>query len=267
MRTGLEGRTVIVTGGSRGIGYAIASSLLEEGADVAVTARNAEQVEDAVRRLNAAGHPGTAMGFASDTGSDESVAETVRKVVEWKGGIDVLVNNAGPPISNSTIDVAGVSPFVDVFTAKAGGAVRMIQAVLPHMPTGGSGSIVNVTGVTAVAHIPGASMTAATNSGIAAITKYLAIELGAKSIRVNAVCPGVTLTEGWIDRGAKAAAQRGITPEEFFLELTQRLSIILGRCAQPSEIANIVTFLASDLASFVTGQVIVADGGQSADAI
>lgn len=267
MKSGLEGRTAIVTGASRGIGFAIAASLLEEGVDVAMTARNAEQVEDAVRRLNAAGYPGTAAGFPSDTGVDESVEAAVSSIVDWKGGIEVLINNAGPQLSNSTIDVAGVAPFVDVFTAKAGGAVRMIQAVLPHLPTDGTGSIVNVTGVTAVAHIPGASMTAATNSGIAAITKYLAIELGPKSIRVNAVCPGVTLTEGWINRGATLAEQRGITPDEFFLDLTKRLSIVLGRCAEPSEIANIVTFLASDLASFVTGQVIVADGGQSADAI
>lgn len=267
MRTGLKGRTAVVTGASRGIGFAIAASLLEEGADVAVLARDAAKVEDAVSRLNAAGPEGSAKGFTADIGNDESVAETIRRIVEWKGGIDVLINNAGPPLANSTIDAAGVSPFVDVFTAKAGGAVRMIQAALPHMPTDGSGSIVNITGVTAVAHIPGASMTAATNSGIAAITKYLAIELGGKSIRVNAVCPGVTLTEGWLDRGAKAAEQRGITSDEFFLELTQRLSIILGRCAEPSEIANVVTFLAGDLASFVTGQVIVVDGGQSADAI
>ncbi len=267
MRTGLEGRTVIVTGGSRGIGYAAATSLLSEGADVAILARNAEQIEDAARRLKAAGHPGTVTGYAADTGSDESVEQTVQSIVDRTGGIHALINNAGPGLSSSTIDVAGVDPFIDVFTAKVGGSVRMIQAVLPHMPTDGTGAVVNVTGVTAVAHIPGASMTAATNSGLSAITKYLAIELGSKSIRVNAVCPGVTLTEGWLDRGAKAAEQRGITPDEFFLDLTQRLNIVIGRCGQPSEIANIITFLASDLASFVTGQVIVADGGQSADAI
>jgi 3-oxoacyl-[acyl-carrier protein] reductase len=115
--------------------------------------------------------------------------------------------------------------------------------------------------------IPNAGVTGMTNSAVQTFTKYLAAELGPRNILVNAVCPGMTLTEGWLDRAAGMADAQGTTRDQVFAGMVERLGIVLGRWAQPAEIANAVVFLASDLASFVTGHTLIVDGGQAAKAI
>lgn len=264
MESGLSGRSALVTGGTRGIGFAIAQDLVEEGMRVALLARSEDDLDDAVKRL---GGDEVATGVVADLSDRESVDMGVATAARWAGGLNVVVNCGGPPMVSGTLADLDDEPWVGTFATKAGGAVRVSRAAMEHLPDDGTGAIVNISGVTAASMIPNAGVTGMTNSAVQTFTKYLAAELAPRQIRVNAVCPGMTLTEGWLERAQKGADAQGITRDEFFANLTERLGIILGRWAQPEEIANVVTFLASDLASFVTGQTFVVDGGQAAKAI
>lgn len=264
MNTGLAGRVALVTGGTRGIGFAIAEALVAEGARVALLARTQADLDAAIGRLGGADH---AAGFAVDLNDPAAVDEAVDAAADWGGGINVVINNAGPPMQSGTVAELTDDPWMDTYRTKAGGMIRVARAAMRHLPDDGTGSIVNISGVTAASMIPNAGVTGMTNSAVQTFSKYLAAELGPRNIRVNALCPGMTLTEGWLTRGEGAAAAQGISRDEFFAGMVQRLGLVLGRWAEPREIANAAVFLASDLASFVTGQVLVADGGQAAKAI
>lgn len=262
MDSGLAGRTALVTGGTRGIGYAIAASLAAEGAKVAILARTRSTLDNAVASLD-----GEAQGFEADLGDRASVEAAVGEAARWGGGLNVVVNCAGPPMQSGTVADLDDDPWVETFTTKAAGAVRVSRAAMEHLADDGTGRVINISGVTAASMIPNAGVTGMTNSAMQTFTKYLAAELAPHKVLVNAVCPGMTLTEGWYERAEAAAEAQGITSERFFENMTDKLGIILGRWAQPAEIANVVTFLASDLATFVTGQTFVVDGGQAAKAI
>lgn len=264
MRTGLDGRVAVVTGGTRGIGFAIAEALVAEGVRVALLARTQADLDAAVARLGGAD---VAAGFAVDLTDAAAVDRAIDAAADWGGGINVVINNAGPPMQSGTVEELSDDPWMDTFRAKAGGMIRVARAAMRHLPDDGTGSIVNISGVTAASMIPNAGVTGMTNSAVQTFSKYLAAELGPRNIRVNALCPGMTLTEGWLARGEGAAKAQGISRDEFFAGMVQRLGLVLGRWAEPAEIANVAVFLASDLASFVTGQVIVVDGGQAAKAI
>lgn len=263
MDSGLRSRVALVTGGTRGIGFAIAQALVDEGARVAIVARHREALDAAVDRLGGE----QATGIVADLTDRDSVDAAVEAAYDWGGGLNVMVNNAGPPMQSGTVADLDDDPWASTFATKAMGAVRFSRAAARVMPDDGSGRIINISGVTASSMIPNAGVTGMTNSAVQTFTKYLAAELGPRAINVNAVCPGMTLTEGWQARAEGAAAAQGIGPDEFFANMTERLGVVLGRWAQPAEIASAVAFLASDAASFITGQTIVVDGGQSASSI
>jgi NAD(P)-dependent dehydrogenase (short-subunit alcohol dehydrogenase family) len=147
------------------------------------------------------------------------------------------------------------------FDGKAMGMVRVSRAALAVIAEDGSGSIVNISGLTAATLIPNAGVTGVTNAGVQAFTGYLASEAAAKSVRVNAVCPGMTDTEGWRTRLAAMGEAQGKSAEDVRTGMTGMLGIRLGRWASPAEIASAVVFLASDAASYITGEVIRVDGG------
>jgi 3-oxoacyl-[acyl-carrier protein] reductase len=264
METGLDGRTALVTGATRGIGFAIAQGLVAEGAKVAVLARSREALDAAVDAL---GGDEVAHGLEADLVDPAAVDAAVAAAAAWGGGLDVVVNNAGPPMQSGAIGALDDDPWTNTFGTKAMGGIRVARAAMAHLPEDGTGRIINISGVTAASLIPNAGVTGVTNAAVQAFTKYLATELGPRNINVNAVCPGMTLTEGWLERAAGAAQAQGITRDEFFAGMTEKLGIVLGRWARPEEIADVVVFLASDRASFVTGQTIVVDGGQAAKAI
>ncbi|CAO5252010.1 SDR family NAD(P)-dependent oxidoreductase [Frankia sp. AgKG'84/4] len=247
----LAGRRAIVTGGSRGIGRAIAQALVAEGVQVVIAARDAEVLKAAAAELSAAPEA-TVIPVVADTGSDASVQALVESTVAELGGVDILVNNAARPGgAGGAGGVAGLSTADAAadFNVKVLGYLRTAQAVTPHFIAQGWGRIINIGGLAArqVGLVSGSIR----NVGVAALTKTLADELGPHGVTVNVVHPGLTRTE---EHGGTV-----VLPEEWLQAAAARIS--LGRAVTADEVAAVVTFLASPLAVAVTGESIAAGGG------
>ncbi|WUD72252.1 SDR family oxidoreductase [Streptomyces sp. NBC_00510] len=259
----LEGRTAFVTGGSRGLGFAIAQALLERGAKVAIAARDEAAVKAAAGRLTADGRAEDVLPVVADVTDAESVDNALAEVHAWQGSLDIVVNNAGPQLAPSPLEQADENVVASAFDTKLIGFLRVAQAALPFLSRTGSGSIINVVGATAHAVIPNTGPTAIVNAGVVALTSYLATEAAAGNIRVNAISPGMTKTEGWLTKTEAMAKQQGKSAEEVRAGMVKGLGIRLDRWAEPAEIGAAAAFLASDDASYMTGQVLRVDGGLS----
>jgi 3-oxoacyl-[acyl-carrier protein] reductase len=184
----------------------------------------------------------------------------VTRVKEWAGRIDVLVNCAGPQLAPALLSETDVSVLGAVLDTKLVGYLRVAQAALPHLEAG-TGRIVNIAGATSRTAVPNAGITGIVNAAVNALTTYLANEAAPLGVTVNSISPGMTLTDGWLKKHEAAAGAKGMTPDEGRAGMVDALSIALGRWASPEEIANVAIFLASDLSSYITGQVIHVDGG------
>lgn len=255
----LAGKVVLITGGSKGIGYACAEAFAAEGARVAVVSRSEANLAAASARLAALGHKAyCASGDLSQrNAADRIVAEVERAL----GAVDVLVNSAGAAkrYAPEELDVAA---WHDAMDAKYFSYVHAIQAVLPGMLARGRGAIINIIGmggkVAGPVHLPGG----AANAALMLVSTGLASAYGRKGIRVNAINPGLTLT-GRVEEGVAAESRRsGVAPAELLAKGTGRIP--LGRYAKPEEVASVAVFLASARASYVTGAIVPMDGGTNA---
>ncbi|MDQ1724441.1 MAG: hypothetical protein QOG52_1469 [Frankiaceae bacterium] len=254
----LRGKRVIVTGGNRGIGLAIADLLAAEGADVALVARDLEALQAAAARI--AAHGTRVVAVQADTTDDEAVRAMVDSVVGELGGVDILVNAAATPSSsNATPTLATLSD--DALHAeldtKVVGYLRCARAVAPHMAASGWGRIINISGLNA--RQSGSIAGSIRNVAVVALTKNLADELGPLGINVTVVHPGRTITERTASMLASRSADLGITPDELAAQLAVGTSI--GRNVTAAEVANVVAFLASPRSVAITGDVIAAGGG------
>lgn len=256
----LDGRTALVTGGSRGLGFAIARALLERGARVALLARDEAAAKSAADHL-VGDTGGEVLTLTADVADGASVVDAVEQAARWRGRLDVVVNNAGPQLVPNSLGDTDPSVIASAIDVKLLGFARVASAALPLLSRDGTGSVVNVAGATAHALVPNAGATAIVNAAVVAFTSYLATEAAAHNVRVNTLSPGMTKTEGWLAKHEAAGRQQGKSPEEVRAAMVQALGIRLGRWAEPEEIGRAACFLASDESSYMTGQVLRVDGG------
>ncbi|KAA0022454.1 SDR family NAD(P)-dependent oxidoreductase [Antrihabitans cavernicola] len=258
MDLGLDGKRAIVTGGSKGIGLAIARGLAAEGVDVVLAARDAEVLDRAATAL--AQETGRkVIGIPTDTGDDEAVKALVAQTVEELGGVDILVNSAATPWSaGAPTDFASTTDDIvrREVEIKVLGYLRTARAVAPHLVDQGWGRIINISGLGART----ANSIAQTirNVSVSALTKNLADELGPKGINVSVVHPGITRTERFTDRLTAQSADEGKSVEELEAGIVRNS---IRRIIDASEVADVVTFLASPRSIAITGDAIAAGGG------
>ncbi len=242
----LTGKTAIVTGGSRGIGRAIALCLAAEGANVAVIyAGNTAAAEETLQAITDKG--GKAISIQCDVANEDTVTAMVKQVKEQFGSIDILVNNAGITRDGLLMRMK-TADWQAVLDTNLTGTFFCTKAVTKWMMKQRSGAIVNLTSVVGLTGNAGQANYAAAKSGIIGFTKSVAKELASRGIRANAVAPGC------IDTDMTAVLSDAVKEEML-------KTIPLGRVAQPEEVAKAVLFLVSDCASYITGQVLNVDGG------
>ena len=265
MDLGLKGKNAIVTGGSQGIGKAIARELAREGVNVAIVARKKEPLEAAAKELSKE-TGGRVIALTADVTSKEQVEAMVAQAAEAFGGLHILVNSGSSPGGSATA-IGPIETVVDEdllldFNTKFVGALRCARAVIPHMKKQGWGRIVNVSGTNA--RTAGNLSGGARNASLVHMTKTLAVQLGRFGITVNCVHPGTTRTERTPSLLAKQAAEQKITPEEAekrnYAPDSPRGNSIC-RMVDASEVADVVTYLASDKSWAICGELIVANGG------
>jgi NAD(P)-dependent dehydrogenase (short-subunit alcohol dehydrogenase family) len=257
MDLGLRGRRAIVTGGSRGIGLAVADTLAAEGCDVALVSRTPSDA--AVARV--ARHGTRVLPIAADTTDDAAVQTMVARVVEELGGVDVLVNAAAQPASSGPQTSASSTTdelVREQFETKVLGYLRCARAVAPHMAAQGFGRIVNVSGLNA--RSSSSLVGSVRNVSVAALTAALADELGPQGVTVTVVHPGLTVTERTPGMIAAKAEADGTSAEE--AERALGRSSRLGRLVTAEEVADVVVFLASPRGVAVNGDAVAAGGGQ-----
>lgn len=242
----LEGKVAIVTGASRGIGKAIAQQFIAQGAKVAFTYRSSAEAAAALEQELSAGG-GTVKGFQSDAASMTDAERLIGEVVEAFGTVDIVINNAG--ITDDTLLMRMTEEQWDrVISVNLKSCFNLTKAVMRTMLKARSGSIVNISSVVGVQGNAGQANYAASKAGILGFTKSVALELGSRNIRCNAIAPGFIETE----MTAKLDAD---TVQGW------RDAIPLKRGGTPEDVANLCVFLASDMSAYITGQTLNVDGG------
>ena len=265
MDLGLQGKHAIVTGGSRGIGKAIARELAREGVDVAIVARTKADLEATARELGAETNR-RIVPFAADVTSKAQVDRMVAEAAQQLGGLHILVNSGSAPGGSATatgpIETVVDEDLLQDFNVKYVGALRCSRAVIPFMKQEGWGRIINISG--ANARNAGNLSGGARNAGLVHMTKTLAVQLGRHGITVNCIHPGTTRTERTPSLLAARATQLGVSPEEAerqdFAPDSPRGNAIC-RMVDASEVAFVTVFLASDRAWAVSGELVAATGG------
>jgi NAD(P)-dependent dehydrogenase (short-subunit alcohol dehydrogenase family) len=259
MNLHLEGKRVLITGGSKGIGLAVARQLAAEGADLVIAARTASALEDAARNI-AAESGRRVVPLTFDAADDSSVATLVEGVVEALGGIDILVNSAAVPdggVRPPRLAEIDNSLFWDDVDVKVMGYLRTSREAAPHMIRGGWGRIVNIAGLTA--RRTGSIVGSIRNASVAALTKNLAEELGPQGVNVTVVHPAFTLTERSEAVFERFAEARGVTPGEVEAGFARLTSI--GRIVAAEEVADVVAFMCSPRSVAINGDAIACGGG------
>jgi NAD(P)-dependent dehydrogenase (short-subunit alcohol dehydrogenase family) len=248
----LTGRTALVTGASRGIGRAIALGYAEAGADVALAARDVKALEEVRAEIEALGR--RAVVIATDVMEADSIQAMVSTAIERLGGVDILVNNAGGSSYMGPFTTLRFKGWEKVMRLNVDSIVHACQAVGPHMLERGKGSIINVASVAALVATPELAPYGASKAAVLSLSKTLAVEWGHSGVRVNALCPGWTRTDLNVDLWSD---------DQISTAMMERVP--LGRWAEVSEMVGPALFLASDASSYLTGQALVVDGGQTAD--
>jgi NAD(P)-dependent dehydrogenase (short-subunit alcohol dehydrogenase family) len=253
----LDGRVALVTGGSRGIGFAVAQRLIDEGARVAICGRDDAAGRDAADRLGAG-----ATWFRADVSVDDEVKALVGAVLDQLGRLDVVVNNAGRFTGGPLHEIPDHA-WHEGFDIKTVGAERLVRHARDALVASGRGRVVNVSGVTATLVVPGVAVTAVTNAAMIALTGYQAQDLRAHGVTVNCVVPGYTRSEVWQGRIEAYAEQHGLPVEDAAGAVLRDRGFGEGaRWGEVDELASVIAFLVSGPASYVNGATLRVDGAQ-----
>jgi 3-oxoacyl-[acyl-carrier protein] reductase len=240
MDFGLKGRRALVMGASAGLGFAVASELVREGARVAIVSRGEERIRAAAANM------GAALGLAADLSRPGAAKAVVEQVNEALGGVDILVINTGGPPKGSVLELSDAQ-WQEGFQSLFMGAVEGIRAVVPGMKARRWGRIVIISSATAREPMPGLTISSGLRAGLMGLTKIVSSEVAEHGITLNAVLPGYHATE--------RLKELGIPEERITSQIPAR------RLGRPEELGALVTFLASEQAAYITGQSLVADGG------
>jgi NAD(P)-dependent dehydrogenase (short-subunit alcohol dehydrogenase family) len=245
----LTGRVAVVTGGSRGLGRAVALAFAQAGAAVVVASRKLDACAAVVGEIEAGG--GQSLAATVRMQEPAEVAALVDQTVAHYGRLDIVVNNAATVLDRK-IDVLDESAFVGAFTTNLLGPLLLVQQAVPHLAAGGHGSVINIVSIAAHAASPGRYLYPPVKAALAQATRSLARDLGPQGIRVNAISPGTFRT----DMVTKAY-------DDATLDRIGRNNP-LGRIAEPEELVGPALLLASDAGSFITGTLLTVDGGATA---
>ena len=262
MDLGLKDKVAIVTGGSYGIGKAAAWRLAAEGAKVTICARRKDVLEQAAEEIRAVTE-GDVLPIQADVSLPKDIDRVVDTTAEQFGRIDILVNNAGQSAASPFESVTDQDWQAD-FDLKLWAAIRFCRATIPHMRNVGGGRIINVTNLGAKAPGPGSMPTSVSRAAGVAVTKALSKDLGKDNILVNTVCIGLIKSGQHEKRYEEAKSQSpNLTIDEFYNHVAQRSSGVLGRIGEAEEAGDVIAFLASERASYLTGIALNIDGGAS----
>jgi NAD(P)-dependent dehydrogenase (short-subunit alcohol dehydrogenase family) len=244
----LEGQVAVVTGAASGIGFACTQLLAARGARVALFDINAEQGKARAGEIG-----NGAEFFATDVSSEESAAASIKAVVDRFGRLDILVNCAAIQIMGTLLDTSSES-WDRLHQVNLKGVFLCSKAAMPHLQASGAGAVVNVSSILGVVADPDLTAYGAMKGGVIALTKAMALAYGPLGVRVNCICPGdvnTPMVAAYFDNAPDPAALRAEVNSKYALR----------RIAEPKEIAEVVAFLASPSASFMTGTILIVDGG------
>lgn len=248
----LQNKVALITGGGSGIGAAAALRFAEEGAQVCISGRGIEALEDIVDQIKAAG--GSARAYQSDAGEEEQFNALMHQLIADCGRLDVLVNNAASIAGGSLIEDTPTEEWRGTFKVTMDGLFFGTRYAMKLMTQQGHGAIVNISSVCGVLATPYTGAYAAAKAGVIGLSRAAAIEGANHNVRVNTVVPGVVLTP----------ATMAAIPDEAGRAFTAN-TVPIKRIAEPREVANAILFLASDEASYITGTELVVDGGKTAE--
>ncbi|MFA5446783.1 MAG: SDR family oxidoreductase [Sphaerochaeta sp.] len=258
MDLNLKGKVAVITGGSVGIGLAVANQFAEEGVQVAILARNAERVTQEAKEIEKR-HGVRAIGVGCDVSKVEEIDSAIRIILDAFGGVDILVNNAGTG-SEETIMEAPDEKWQYYWDLHVMGAIRMSRALIPAMRERGGGVIIQTASICAKQPLWYEPIYNTTKAALVMFSKCLANEVIGDNIRVVTISPGLVLTPDWWKTAGILAEKQGITAQEYLDKLAEEYAPI-KRFASPEEIANFYVFIASEKASYSVGSNYSLDGG------
>ena len=246
----LSGKVALITGGSRGIGFAMAEKFLEHGANLIIASRTQKDLDEAAESLSKNG--GNVLAVSVHTGDEKSIQSMVDQSIEKFGGIDIVVNNAATNPHYGPLFTSDDTQWDKIWDVNVKGYYKVAKACVPSMTERGGGKIINITSIAGKHALPGMGIYCISKSAVIMLTKVLGQELAKSNIQANAIAPGFIKTKFssalWMDEKANESVLKGIP---------QR------RMAEPEEISGIALYLASDASSFATGEVFTIDGGQT----
>ena len=257
MNLGLTEKIAVVGASSKGLGRAIALGLAQEGAKVTICARNNDTLEataDEIRTQT----DSEVLAVPTDVSQPEQVESLISKAISHFGGIDILINNAGGPRAGRFDDLSA-EDYLTAVHLNLMSTINLCRAVVPTMRARGGGRIINLTSVSVKQPVDGLMLSNMARTGVIGFAKTLATELAPDKILVNNVCPGIIFTDRIKQLATVRAEETGISFDDALERMTA--DIPLGRIGDPEEFANLVVFLASERASYITGATIQADGG------